>query len=138
MTTIVYNHKDKEIAVDSRETRGTLIASDTTNKIQINGPYTFALSGCVNSINAVVESYPNKPRIDDTVYGFMVKNSICHWLVCTPESMETYQQNYNEAAGSGEAYALTALDMGATAKEAVEMAAKRDSMTGGKIRVIKV
>jgi len=28
--------------------------------------------------------------------------------------------------------------MGATAKQAVKMAAKRDTMTGGKIRVIKL
>lgn len=38
------------------------------------------------------------------------------------------------AIGSGEDHALTAMDMGATAKEAVEFAAKRDSKTGGLIR----
>lgn len=40
------------------------------------------------------------------------------------------------AIGSGRDFALAAMDMGATAKEAVEMAAKRDVYTGGTIRTV--
>jgi len=42
------------------------------------------------------------------------------------------------AFGSGELHALTAMDMGASAKEAVGMAAKRDIYTGGKINTFKL
>ena len=39
--------------------------------------------------------------------------------------------------GSGSDHALTAMDMGATAEKAVEMAAQRDICTGGRIRVYR-
>ena len=38
------------------------------------------------------------------------------------------------AFGSGDLHALTAMDLGASAVEAVEMAMKRDVYTGGEIR----
>lgn len=40
------------------------------------------------------------------------------------------------AIGSGRDFALAAMDMGASAKEAVEAAAKRDVYTGGTIRTL--
>lgn len=40
------------------------------------------------------------------------------------------------AIGSGKDHALTAMDMGADAEKAVEMAARRDPFTGGKITVL--
>ena len=43
-----------------------------------------------------------------------------------------------DAIGSGSPFALTAMDMGASAEEAVTMAAKRDSCTGGKIRTLRI
>jgi hypothetical protein len=43
-----------------------------------------------------------------------------------------------DAAGSGSRFAFTAMDMGATAKQAIQMAMKRDTGTGGKIHVFKV
>lgn len=42
------------------------------------------------------------------------------------------------ACGSGMDHALTAMDMGATAKEAVKWAMKRDTLTGGRIRTFKL
>ena len=41
----------------------------------------------------------------------------------------------SSTAGSGSHLAFGALDMGASAKEAVEMAIKRDSKSGGKVHV---
>lgn len=42
------------------------------------------------------------------------------------------------AIGSGMYYALTAMDCGCSAEEAVKMAAKRDVNTGGEIRIFKI
>ena len=42
------------------------------------------------------------------------------------------------ATGSGQHHALTAMDMGATAKEAVKMAIMRDTNSGGRIRTYKI
>jgi len=39
--------------------------------------------------------------------------------------------------GSGSDHALTAMDMGATAEKAVEMAMQRDICTGGRIRLYR-
>jgi ATP-dependent protease HslVU (ClpYQ) peptidase subunit len=41
------------------------------------------------------------------------------------------------AIGSGEDYAITALDLGLTAEQAVAVAIKRDVFSGGKIRSIR-
>jgi hypothetical protein len=42
------------------------------------------------------------------------------------------------AIGSGTDHALTAMDMGATAEEAIGWAAKRDAGTGGTIRTFRL
>ncbi|MOA55862.1 hypothetical protein D3C78_1797360 [compost metagenome] len=42
------------------------------------------------------------------------------------------------AIGSGLAYALGAMDMGADAERAVQAAAKRDTATGGRIRTLRI
>jgi len=44
----------------------------------------------------------------------------------------------NLCKGSGEFWAMAAMDFGCSAKEAVKYAMTRDMYTGGKIRVIKV
>lgn len=43
-----------------------------------------------------------------------------------------------DAIGIGSPYALTAMDMGATAAGAIEMAKKRDTCTGGQVRTLVV
>lgn len=42
------------------------------------------------------------------------------------------------ALGSGESFAIGAMEMGATAEEAVRIAAKRDTATGGEITVLSL
>ncbi|MNI98876.1 hypothetical protein D3C73_1578140 [compost metagenome] len=42
------------------------------------------------------------------------------------------------AIGSGTPYAFAAMDMGASAEKAVEMAARRDTSTGGTIRTLRI
>lgn len=42
------------------------------------------------------------------------------------------------AIGSGSPHAITAMDCGLSAKDAVKMAMKRDSRTGGRIKVYKI
>ena len=44
----------------------------------------------------------------------------------------------NDAYGSGAQFALSALDFGKSAKEAVEYAATRDIYTGGKVHVFDI
>jgi len=51
----------------------------------------------------------------------------------TPESSKSVF-----AIGSGQDHALTAMDCGLSAKEAIKMAAKRDVNTGGRVRTFKI
>ncbi|MEE4626600.1 hypothetical protein V2K62_03170 [Pseudomonas alliivorans] len=44
----------------------------------------------------------------------------------------------HDAIGSGSAYALAAMDMGASAEEAVKAAMKRDIYTGGTVRTVVI
>ena len=46
--------------------------------------------------------------------------------------------NIPYAIGSGADHAFTAMDCGCSAKEAVQMAVKRDTCTGGRIRSFKL
>jgi len=42
------------------------------------------------------------------------------------------------AIGSGTPFAFAAMDMGASAEKAVEMAARRDTSTGGRVRTFRI
>ena len=137
MTTIAYNHKDKEIAYDSRVTKGRFIATDNQNKRISSKGVDFFLSGDNNCILQVVDNWP---EINDGIdcCGFVVVEGVVKWLSSGGNWSGLDDCEYSEAAGSGEDYAITAMDLGCSAKDAVKMAAKRDCGTGGKINVFKV
>lgn len=139
MTTICYNHKDKEIAADGRVTRGSLICTDTKNKIvKRNDGLIFAYAGSSSDIEDCINRYPDRPSKEVNCYGFMVKDGVAHWVSYSDGVVLTSVLDHNESCGSGQDHALTAMDMGLSAKDALKMAMKRDSSTGGRIRVFKV
>ena len=138
MTTIAYNHKDKEIAVDSRKTKGNFIADDYHNKIRKTRDATFILAGNEHEIDSVVEAWPEMIRAE-SCYGFVVVDGVVKWISSSGLESGIMASNaceHNETAGSGSDYAIAAMDMGASAKQAVEMAIKRDVFSGGNIQVI--
>lgn len=144
MTTIT--HKDGVIAYDSRMCRGGTITSDSTDKhLELNDAH-FFFSGCVCDQLPFMEIYFNKSgnelldikHLDISAF-IWVNGLLFHGLgytsgvYITPLSMDE-----PAAIGSGIDHALTAMDMGATAKEAVKWAMKRDTGTGGRIRTFKI
>ena len=140
MTTIAY--KDGVIAYDSRLTTHDTIRSDSFNKrITENGVHFFP-SGDYSNIAKLIECYfsPGTPTEEkDGIGAFIVDGSRVmraginsDGVFWTMDAMDT------EAIGTGTGHALTAMDCGLSAKEAVEMAAKRDTSTGGRIRTFKV
>lgn len=141
MTTIVYNHKDKEIAFDSRCTNGSYIISDEVKKMhKVCGGYLF-ISGDMPDIEDFLLEFDWKKvkckkhynirfigvREGTVYYGGV--NGGCIWFYDIKTSIST---------GSGEDYAIAAIDMGKSAKEAVEYAMTRDSLTGGKVGLFSV
>ncbi|EGQ8054290.1 proteasome subunit beta [Vibrio alginolyticus] len=136
MTTICYSHKEGVIACDSRRVQDSTIITDNANKTYEKGDTVFVLAGVTSDIQKLINDYPDlKGKYE--VEGFMVKSGIvysCNWETKPHEIVRTEN---DEALGSGYQHALTALDFGCSAKEAIEAAAKRDIFTGGKIRTIK-
>lgn len=139
MTTIVYH--ENIIACDSRETDGSLITTDSFNKITKKNGVVFVCSGADCDLERFIEAYNGietkgsirvRSIIDDhgTVYVAGVDDDDGFW------KEEITGRPY--AIGNGEKYAWTALDLGCTAVEAVKMAMKRDIHTGGRVRIHRV
>lgn len=117
MTTIAY--KDGVIAYDSRQTRGGSIVSDNCSKCeQVNGVL-FFLSGAVCDERALIAAYlgtPSKEAVECS--GFVVDNGKL-MMVGHDDKTGVWRQPLDpanpDAIGSGSAYALAAMDMGASA-----------------------
>lgn len=140
MTTIIFDHKNKQIACDSRVCAGNRIETDSDNKFLKNNKGLWFLAGpCFDSeiittfsSGEIVEK-SNKAvailaAIDGSVYDISVHDGMCLW-----EKID-----YSISKGSGSDFALALIDMGKTAKEAVEYAMTRDIYTGGKVNVYDI
>ena len=140
MTTIAY--KDGVIAYDSRETLGTTIVDDDCDKCQASGGVQFFCTGSTPDYDALIAAYfGEKSSVVIEAGGIALDNGVL-WLLGYSETTGFWKDRLRLdnpfAVGSGSSHALTAMDMGATAFQAVEMAMKRDSCTGGKIRTLTV
>jgi ATP-dependent protease HslVU (ClpYQ) peptidase subunit len=138
MTTIAYNHKDKEIAFDIRTTRGEMIVNDNAMKAITNSKGVFVMAGSTADCALIADIYPETPDKQVDCYGFVVVDNKVFWVSFDDNGVNILNIAYNEAAGSGQDHAVTAMDLGCSAGKAVQMAIKRDVSTGGKVRVIKI
>lgn len=139
MTTICYHHESKTIAVDSRITKGEVICSDNYTKIRKNNGVVFVLAGSASDLDLVVESYPNQLTYKPQVSGYIVEDGKCYYTVYTDDGHPTtLETTWNDSAGSGQDFAMAAMDFGATAKEAVKYATSRDIYSGGLIKTFKI
>jgi len=141
MTTITY--KNSIIAYDSRAIMGSVIIDDDREKMRIDGGVVYFLTGNVSDYKAMICNYrekDNKEKCDSAalvvddgmIYYTGIDADTKDFFSCIVEKDKTY------AIGSGQDFAFTAMDMGATAKEAVKWAMKRDTGTGGRIRTYKL
>lgn len=140
MTTIAY--KDGLIAYDGRQTRNDRIVSDDSPKCQIVGGVSFFLSGAVCDEKALIAAYFGTPSsVPVECSGYVVDGGKL-MLVGHDDKTGIWKQELDpcshDAIGSGSAYALAAMDMGASAEDAVRAAMKRDIYTGGLIRTMTI
>lgn len=139
MTTIAY--KDGIVAYDSLVTAGgTVIYDDFDKKRERDGVLFFG-AGSTADIELLISAYFGEPPgCDLDARAIAVREGKLSLLVF--ESGRVFESEVLPdrpyAIGSGQDHALTALDMGASALQAVEMAVKRDTGTGGKIRTYTV
>lgn len=140
MTTIAY--KDGIIAYDSRRTRDGVIVSDSVEKCVIQSGVAFFLSGATPDMPAMMAAYfGEKPRGLVEASGFAVENGKL-WLIGVEDKTGFWKVEKDlrecDSVGCGSSFALAAMDMGATAEEAVRAAMKRDIYTGGTVRLYKI
>jgi len=140
VTTIAY--KDGVIAYDSRATRGTTITDDDCEKLETVKGVHFLLTGCACDFDALIAAYFGTiatAPVEASAYAF---DGDTLWLIGYDEKTGFWKGRLRldtcDAIGSGSSFALVAMDMGATAAEAVEMAKKRDSCTGGLVRTLAI
>lgn len=135
MTTIAYHHESKIIAVDSYSTSDTRVANSNAEKWLTIGNDLIVFSGTISDVKHFIEAYKNgKCESDDVdVTAFVVRSGELNRGGVHRGNYWEEPINYNDALGSGSAFALAALDFKMTAKEAVQYASTRCIFTGGTV-----
>lgn len=142
MTTIAY--RNGIIAFDSRCTQDDNILSDDFDKAYLADDDTvFILCGCIGDHYRLMDQYFDRPYDASKgaieASGYVIKSDGTLWRVGPNEGggVFTFPAFSLGACGSGAPHALTAMDMGASAEDAIAMAAKRDTNTGGAVRTLR-
>lgn len=141
MTTIAYNYKEGIIAYDSRRSGDGCITDDNVQKHYKRGSVSFFLCGKPGDYDEFMDCYlsGDTPRENNRVCAYILENGQVYRSGADGEDkIWKHTANYNGAIGSGGWHAITAMDMGATAKESVKWAMKRDLATGGRVRTFKI
>jgi len=138
MTTIAY--KDGVIAYDSQITCGSTITYDDYQKCHEVKGVKFVMCGKTCDYIALQDAYFGGSVARDLDASAIVADGDFLW--CVGASVEDgfwkspIMLGATYAIGSGADHAITAMDMGANAYQSVQMAAKRDTGTGGTIRTL--
>lgn len=140
MTTIAY--KDGIIAYDSRQTRDNRIVTDNVNKCSVVNGVSFFLSGVVSDEKALIDAYFGTPASAAVECSGFVVDAGKLMRIGHDDDTGIWKQDLDptnpDAIGSGTSYAIAAMDMGASAEEAVHAAMKRDIYTGGTVRTLQI
>lgn len=138
MTTIVY--ANNEMAWDSRRTMGGTVLTDTSQKRYEADGRTFWCAGTVGDFVEFTQAYASgKVERELEVRAFVLDaGKLGITSVDEAGRIWTCPVTDSVAIGSGADHAITAIDCGCTPAQAVRMAAKRDTSTGGKIRTQKL
>ena len=141
MTTIAY--RDGILAADGRMTYGDTIFTDHTKKIhRLSDGALFALCGDVSYVQPMLDSLEDDevdlPEVSEgsSFTAVIVERDGKLRLYEGRGGFITLDAPYY-AFGSGEEYAIGAMDMGASAQDAVRVACGRDLGTGGDIQIEK-
>ena len=136
MTTVAYNHKDKQVCIDSLLVVNSTIVCDHYDKSIEEDGCIFFLCGSVADYRKLVDCYKGANYQGIDAAAIMVKDGVAyHCCAGSDGFINIIELNYSTAIGRGDEVAITAMDYGASALEAVEHASKRTTSTGGKLRV---
>lgn len=136
MTTIAYDHKNNQVAVDSRATAGTKIISDKAHKyIEKDGAMWFFTGAIADFDQLIALNHNDKPDIIPDCAAIKVCDDGVYLVTFNGDYCSVCPLRYSYSIGSGENYATSSMDFGSSAKDAVKYASTRDCHTGGKVHV---
>jgi ATP-dependent protease HslVU (ClpYQ) peptidase subunit len=141
MTTIAY--RDGELATDSRITAGDMIVSDVRRKVhRLRDGSVVAWAGSVQDAELLLQAMrktapraAKHPKLED-ISALHLRTDGSLWEY-EGEAWVKQDPGYY-ATGSGSPYAFAAMDAGATAKDAVRIAIKRDANSGGRVQSLRL
>lgn len=136
MTTIATD--GKSIACDGKSCLGSCVTSLTRSKIYKVDNYYVGCSGNIDLIEKYIDylkgagDLPIRDVNHDTLMVlFLKKNGV---FIAEGPNMSIVRIDKIHAIGSGADFAMGAMCLGASPREAVKVASKYDVYTGGKIR----
>ena len=141
MTTIVYDHKNKMIAIDGRQSAGNEIKMDNAIKWRKDGDNIYFLCGHVSDYENFLSHQKKVGTASDVkieVGAIRVSNGVAYKCSFDDDEYWEHKLECSDGLGSGGVYALSALDFGLDVREAVEYAKKKDIYSGGKVTVFDV
>lgn len=140
MTTIAYHHKSKTIAWDSRSTSGNLITSDESEKMTKVDDVKFWICGSIADEQLLIDMYFGEKSEVIPEANAIVFDEGEVFLIGVNDDALIWKQplRSDRAIGSGGDFAMSAMRLGLSAKEAVEHAKTLDCYTGGKVRVMRL
>jgi 20S proteasome alpha/beta subunit len=140
MTTIAV--KDGIVAWDSRATKGGTIADDDCQKMIVVQGVRVWFCGSWADRDRLVEYLITSPPETSPIEGsaIVLHEGNLYTVGCDKRGMWKCPEPLNVplAIGSGSDHALTAMDCGLSAADAVRMAIKRDINSGGRVRTYKL
>lgn len=140
MTCIAY--KNGVIAYDSQITNGDTITYDDYEKCHEVKGIKFVMAGYVCDYQKLIGAWFGEPVTSTCECSAMVFDgeTLCYAAYSEKDGLckTPIWLDRPYVMGGGSAYAMSAMDMGANAYKAVEMAAKRDTSTGGNIRTLTI
>lgn len=140
MTTIIYDHKNKQVAVDSRATAGSTIMTDSAIKYREKDGVMWFFCGKTGEQEAFMNSFKELTSALDfiDVTALFVENKNTYLATVEDGVYRSCLIDFSDSIGSGCEFALAAVDLGKDAKGAVEYAMTRDLYTGGKVHVYDI
>ncbi len=136
MTVVAYD--GRFIAVDSRISQGSHISDDDYNKTIENSNWVLFWSGSMDQKDEFISAFLTGEKflleVNTSLMGFEKATGKVFYITGKDQYVRKALVSYPDSIGSGCDHAITAMDCGKNAVDAVKMAIKRESTCGGTVR----
>jgi ATP-dependent protease HslVU (ClpYQ) peptidase subunit len=142
MTTIAY--KDGIVAYDTRVCSGDFIMEDNYEKRIVVENVSFFIAGAISDNDNFIACYfdGEEPSQDNDNAALVVTKEGELWVAAINQEYGFWKRKLNlnnpYTMGSGGQYAISAMDLGLSAAEAVKFAFTRDCKSGGRVKTYRI